>query len=101
MYFLPGLQINMTESGTLSGVVVQGRQVVVQGRQDKAHWVTSFKIGFSADMMAWNLVENGRIFKGNDDNATKVAHHFDRPVEARHVRIYPESWWDRLNDLSL
>ncbi len=57
-----------------------------------AQWVTSFKVGVSSDLKDWNLVESGRIFKGSDDQTTKVIHVFDGPVEARYIRIYPESW---------
>ena len=75
----------MGETASISGVVVQGRQ-------ERDQWVTSFKVGVSADLKDWNFVEDGRIFEGNNDNATKVVHVFDRPVEARYIRLFPESW---------
>ena len=80
-------QINMAETAAISGVVVQGRH-------DKAQWVTSFKVGVSTNLKDWNFVEDGRIFEGNNDHVSKLVCRFDRPVEAQQVRIFPESWWD-------
>ena len=53
-------QIDVAERGSISGVVVQGRR-------DMSQWVISFKVRVSADLQEWDLVENGRVFKGNED----------------------------------
>ena len=44
----------------------------MQGRYNAAQWVKSIKIATSNDGKNWKFVENGKIFKANDDRNTKV-----------------------------
>lgn len=78
-------QIDASESVSVSGVITQGRR-------EAAQWVTSFKVRVSSDLKNWVWVECGRVFDGNSDYSTKIFTLFDRPVKARYIRIYPESW---------
>ncbi len=78
-------QIDASESVSVSGVITQGRR-------EAAQWVTSFKVRVSSDLKNWVWVECGRVFNGNSDYSTKIFTLFDRPVKARYIRIYPESW---------
>ena len=71
--------------------------VLTQGRQDLPQWVKFFTIGVSLDGTHWykyadhNAVTATR-FPGNSDQNSPVAAVFDREIDARFVRIYPESW---------
>ena len=57
-----------------------------------AQWVTSFKVSISPDLKDWVAVEDGRVFKGNEDQDTKAVVLFESTVTARYVRIHPASW---------
>jgi len=75
------------DTGSLQAVA----GVVVQGRSNYARWVQTFKVMVSQRGKTWTYVQCGRIFDGNTDYTTKVEVVFDKPVEARYVRIYPET----------
>jgi len=40
----------------------------------------------------WEDVDGGKIYTGNTDKDTQVDVIFDTPVEARYIRIYPQTW---------
>ena len=84
------VQMDISKVGWISGVVVQGRQCGPE------QWVTSFKVSASADLSAWVWVESGRVFEGNSDPNTKVVALFNGPIEARYVRIHPNTWLESL-----
>ena len=71
--------------------------VLTQGRQDLPQWVQHFTVGVSLDGVHWykyadHNVLTPAIFPGNTDQNTPVAAVFDREIDARFVRIYPETW---------
>lgn len=78
------LQLDSGEVQTITGVVTQGHR-------SNNYWVTSYKVSVSRDGYEWLWVECGRMFEGNKDRNTKVTNLFDKPVEARYVRVYPAS----------
>jgi len=78
------LQIDTSAVQAIAGVVVQGRS-------NYARWVQTFRVMVSQKGESWKYVECGRIFDGNKDYSTKVEVAFRKPVQARYVRIYPET----------
>ena len=66
--------------------------VILQGRGDQEQWVTSLKIAFTINGRSWENIENGRVFEANKDNSSKVRISFYRPVHARGIRLYPQTW---------
>lgn len=66
--------------------------VVTQGRGAWSQWIKSYKVLISNDGVYWDEVDDGRIFKGNEDENTHVKHWFRAPVSARSIRIVPKSW---------
>ena len=79
------MQIDSGEVQSIAGVVTQGRR----GSNQR---VTSFKVEVSEDGGLWIEVECGRIFKGNEDSNSKLKTKFKKPVRARFVRIFPQTW---------
>ena len=78
------LQIDTSSVQAIAGVVVQGRS-------NYGRWVKTFKVMVSQKGKNWKYVECGRIFDGNKDYTSKVEVVFRKPVQARYVRIYPET----------
>jgi len=69
---------------------VQG--VVTQGSKHYWRFVKTFRVKVSVDAKKWKWVECGRYFDGNTDRSTKVKNLFDKPVEARYIRIYVDKY---------
>ncbi|XP_019644113.1 PREDICTED: lactadherin-like [Branchiostoma belcheri] len=71
---------------------------IIQGRHRNEHWVTSYKLRYSADEMIWKTYTGSdgsdEVFQGNTDMITPVTNLMDNPVDARYVRFYPQSWND-------
>jgi len=45
----------------------------------------------------WFLVENGRVFKANNDSNTVVTNYFNNPVKARAIRLVPLTFKQRMS----
>ncbi|XP_072041386.1 uncharacterized protein [Amphiura filiformis] len=78
--------------------------VLIQGRHDRAQWVTQFKVqySYSNDGNNWMFVqqENNQgdmIFDGNTDQNTVVTNLFPKPVIASYIRIVPTAWNQRIS----
>eukprot|EP01012_Entosiphon_sulcatum_P049631 TRINITY_DN6827_c0_g1_i1.p1 TRINITY_DN6827_c0_g1~~TRINITY_DN6827_c0_g1_i1.p1 ORF type:complete len:748 (+),score=107.12 TRINITY_DN6827_c0_g1_i1:63-2306(+) len=76
------LQINLTRVVLVTGVATQGRA-------DQDHWVTKYRLEYSADGASWTMQEG--IFDGNNDRNTVVRHPL-RIQNCRYLRFYPVSW---------
>ncbi|XP_071508036.1 uncharacterized protein [Diadema antillarum] len=70
--------------------------IATQGRTDKSHWVTSYKVMCSADGTNFNPVEeicsasgNYKTFQGNVDRTTVVYNALPRPQNCQSVRVMP------------
>jgi hypothetical protein len=72
--------------GKIAGVAIKGRAV--------AHdqWVKTFKVQSKGATGTWVDVESGKVYTGNTDKETQVDVTFTAPVEARYIRIYPQTW---------
>jgi hypothetical protein len=78
------IQLDNGKLGSISGVITQGRK-------DADQWVKSFKVKYKDESGSWWDVD-GKTFPGNSDRNTKVTTTFSKPVRARYIRIYPQTW---------
>jgi len=72
--------------GKITGVAIKGRAA--------AHdqWVKTFKVQSKGATGTWTEVDSGKVYTGNTDKETQVDVTFDAPVDARYIRIYPQTW---------
>ena len=78
------IQLDNGKVGSISGIVTQGRK-------DAAQWVKSFKVKYKDGSGSWWDID-GKTFPGNVDKSSKVITTFSKPVRARYIRIYPQTW---------
>ena len=78
------IQLDNGKLGSISGVITQGRK-------DYDQWVKSFKVKYKDESGSWWDVD-GKTFPGNSDRNAKVTTTFSKPVRARYIRIYPQTW---------
>ena len=78
------IQLDNGKIGSISGVITQGRK-------DADQWVKSFKVKYKDESGSWWDID-GKTFPGNSDRNTKVTTTFSKPVRARYIRIYPQTW---------
>ncbi len=78
------IQLDNGKVGSISGVITQGRK-------NAAQWVKSFKVKYKDESGSWWDVD-GKTFPGNVDKNSKVTTTFSKPVRARYIRIYPQTW---------
>ncbi|XP_074753624.1 SCO-spondin-like [Athene noctua] len=83
----PFLQLDLLETTNITGVVVQGA-----GSSDA--FVTAFLLQFSTDGTRWHRY--GELFQGNRDADTLAVRLLSRMVQARHVRILPQDFHNRI-----
>ncbi|EDO39419.1 predicted protein, partial [Nematostella vectensis] len=86
-------QYLQVDIGRLAGVT----KVATQGRpwQD-TQFVTSYKIGYSTDLINWAIYREGgieKVFPGNTDASSTVFNYFTAPFPARGVRFIAQSWY--------
>eukprot|EP00961_Rhodomonas_salina_P181406 2448652-Rhodomonas_salina.1 len=81
------MQLDVGEPTVVAGVATKGRYDIVN------QWVTSFKVRHSLDAAAWTDVDGWATFPGNTDEDTLVSTLFAGQVQARYVRIYPQTWY--------
>lgn len=69
---------------------------VLRGSSRSLSYVTSYHVLHSWDGVAYSYVEDGagrpRLFRGAADPLSAVTVMLDYPVEARYVRIVPQTW---------
>ena len=78
------IQLDNGKVGSISGVITQGRK-------DNDQWVKSFKVKYKDESGSWWDID-GKTFPGNVDRNSKVTTTFSKPVRARYIRIYPQTW---------
>ena len=78
------IQLDNGKLGSISGIITQGRKNADQ-------WVKSFRVKYKDESGSWWDVD-GKTFPGNSDRNTKVTTTFSKPVRARYMRIYPQTW---------
>ena len=77
------------------GVVGKIAGVAIKGRLDENQWVTTFKVMSKDVDGVWTDVEAGKVYMGNTESVrdTQVNVFFAAPVDARYIRIYPQTWY--------
>ena len=80
-------QINYDRVAMISGISIQTRNTGIHDKQR----VESFKVKAKGMSGTWEDVDGGKIYTGNT-SGTQVNVFFDTPVEARYIRIYPQTW---------
>jgi F5/8 type C domain. len=75
-----------------NGVVGKIAGVAIKGRKDYDQWVKTFKVQSKGATGTWTDVEAGKVYTGNTDRDTQVDVSFATPVDARYIRIYPQTW---------
>lgn len=81
-----------------NGVVGKITGVAIKGDSSGGRWVKTFKVQSKGATGTWTEVDSGKVYTGNTDNTTHVVVTFDTPVDARYIRIYPQTW---LNHISM
>ncbi|CAK9818181.1 SSPO [Anthophora quadrimaculata] len=83
--------IDFLEPRTLTGVATKGGERT---------WTTVYKVFYSNDDHQWNPVvdENGyeREFLGNFDSDTVKRNYFDKPLNARYLKVQPIKWHEHI-----
>lgn len=85
----PFFEIQLPEMTSLTGVATQGLSLF-------DNWVTSYLFCYSADKEFWDCYkEKGydKVFEANTDKNSIKRHHFHHTVDAKFVRIRPQSWY--------
>lgn len=59
-------------------------------------WVTAFRVDYSTDQIAWNVIENGtnvpKKFLANFDGYSLRENIFEKPIKARYFKVVPLTW---------
>lgn len=77
-------QMDNGKFATISGIAIKGRK-------DADQWVKTFTVKYRQNNM-WKSVDGGATFEGNTDRDTQVVVAFSTPVNARYIRIYPQTY---------
>ena len=81
-------QINNDKVAIISGIKIQKR-----APNYASQYVGTFKVKAKGVAGTWEDVDNGAIYTGNTSGGgDKVDVFFETPVEARYIRIYPQTW---------
>ena len=75
-----------------NGVVGKITGIAIKGRNNSDQRITTFKVRSKGSDGVWKDVEGGKVYTGNSDQDTKVDVTFATPVDARYIRIYPETY---------
>jgi len=54
--------------------------------------VKTYKVQVGNTMTSFDDVDGGKVFTGNSNRSTQIEQKFAKPVMARYVRIWPQSW---------
>ncbi|VVD02632.1 unnamed protein product [Leptidea sinapis] len=89
----PFIQVELPEKTPVYGVVMQGSPLY-------NHFVTSYEVMYGDDGNVFSPVEtpdgNPQIFRGPVDHKNQMKQMFDRPFEAKFVRILPLTWHEEI-----
>lgn len=85
------VRIDFLEPRNLTGIATKGGEDT---------WTTLYKILYSNDDQNWNPVvnENGeeKEFLGNFDSETIKKNYFEKPLNARYLKIQPVKWHEHI-----
>ena len=66
--------------------------VAMKGRPDHPQWVTSVKIQYEDENGEFKDVDGGFVFDANYDKNSLVKIFFEKPIQSKSIRFYPQSW---------
>jgi len=72
------------------GETAKVTMVATQGRYDHDQWVKSYKVAYSK--YGGHFVFQNKVYDANSDRNSVIVNTLIQPIEARFIRIYPESW---------
>jgi len=84
------LQIDLENITTVSGIATQGRP------DNRNQYTTSYKLAYSNDGQVFTEYLKGVVLDANTDKDTVVKHDLIPVIEARYIRIYPQTWYDEI-----
>ncbi|TWW57537.1 retinoschisin-like [Takifugu flavidus] len=87
-------QIDLKETGVVSGILTQGRC-------DADEWITKYSVLYrSVETLNWiyykDQTGNNRVFYGNSDRSSTVQNLLRPPIVARYIRLLPLGWHTRI-----
>jgi len=86
------LQVDLGTESMVSAVFTQGRA------RDCNQFVKSYIIKTSLEADGeFTSVDDDKVFDGNSNTSTVVKNTFAKPVKARYVRIYPQTWNEHMS----
>ncbi|CAB3999807.1 partial [Paramuricea clavata] len=74
--------------------------IATQGRKNADQWVGSYFVSYSLDREKFERYQlNGEdeMFSGNDDKNTVVTNVLSPQINARYIRIHPQSWCNHIS----
>ncbi|RMX52485.1 hypothetical protein pdam_00013777, partial [Pocillopora damicornis] len=77
------IQVNLGKITTVT-------KIGIQGRQDYAQWVTSYKVSYSQDGQHFAI--QNQEYVGSKDQNTLVINDLIKSIKAQYVRILPQGW---------
>jgi len=91
------IEVDYLTDKTITGVATQGRHKACPNSTKCLQWVTKYAVMYKVDGgHGYQFVNNKngskKVFNGNRDRDTVVAHNFPAPVTARYFRIMPLAW---------
>ena len=75
-----------------NGIEGKIKGIAIKGRADANQYVKTFNVKYKGKSGVWKDVESGKLFTGNTDKDTQVDVNFKNPIDARYIRIYPETY---------
>ncbi|XP_078346340.1 uncharacterized protein LOC144631705 isoform X1 [Oculina patagonica] len=69
--------------------------VATQGRYDHDQWVKTYKVAYSK--YGGHFVFQNKVYEANTDRNSVIVNDLIQPIEARFVRIYPETWYGHMS----
>ncbi|XP_066456094.1 coagulation factor V isoform X2 [Eleutherodactylus coqui] len=86
---LPWIQVDLQKIFLISGIQTQGAK-----KYFTQYYIQEFFIAYSKDKKKWNVFKGNstaihKLFEGNSDSSTIKKNHFNPPIAARYIRVFP------------
>ncbi|EDO38312.1 predicted protein, partial [Nematostella vectensis] len=81
------IQIDLLQPTKVTGIITQGRNNNYYNQ-----WVTTYKVEYGQDGNSFQSYDGGHIFSGNEDKNSKVKHIFKPSINARFIRVNPQTF---------
>ena len=71
--------------------------IAMKGRPDHPQWITSSKFQYKDENGDFKDVDGGFTFDANYDGLSLVKIFFEKPVNTKAIRIYPQTWYGHMS----